>query len=162
MKRIQYILLTLGIIAGFGLAILPSTASAVSACDINPDSVVCKGEKDDDVIKYVKIIVNTLLYVLGTVSVVVIIIAGIGYTTSTGDPAAITKAKSTLTYAVIGLVVAILAYAIVNFVIGIFNTTPAINTDGVGGIPQAGQDVNTTTPAINTDGVGGIPQAGQD
>jgi len=132
MKRIKYILLTLGIIAGFGLAILPLTVSAISTCDVDPNSVICKSEEKDDVIKYVGIIVNTLLYALGAVSVVVIIIAGIGYTTSTGDPAAITKAKSTLMYAVVGLVVALLSYAIVNFVLGIFNPKTTVTESSTG------------------------------
>jgi hypothetical protein len=46
-----------------------------------------------------------------------IIVGGIRYTTSNGDSGRIKAAKDTITYAVVGLVVAILAYAIVNFVI---------------------------------------------
>jgi hypothetical protein len=125
MNRIKYLLLSLGIIAGFGLAILPVTASAVSvnmfdACKTNTGNPICADAQSGVKINtFVGTIVNTLLYVLGAVAVFVIILSGISYVTSTGDPAAITKAKSTLTYAVIGLVVSLLAYAIVNYVIGI-------------------------------------------
>jgi TRAP-type C4-dicarboxylate transport system permease small subunit len=65
----------------------------------------------------IKNIVNILLYALGAVAVVMIVIGGIKYTTSNGDSSAISSAKNTILYAVIGLVVALLAYAIVNFVI---------------------------------------------
>ena len=46
-----------------------------------------------------------------------VIIGGIQYTTSGGDSAAVTKAKNTILYGIVGLVIALLAYAIVNFVI---------------------------------------------
>jgi ABC-type Fe3+ transport system permease subunit len=71
----------------------------------------------------IKTIVNVLLFVLGAIAVVMIIIGGIRYTTSNGESAQITSAKNTILYAVVGLVVAILAYAIVNFVIGAFKSS---------------------------------------
>lgn len=63
------------------------------------------------------IITNTLLFIIGAVSVLMIIYGGIRYTISGGDAAAVTAAKNTILYAVVGLVVAIMAYAIVNFVL---------------------------------------------
>ena len=126
MKRLKYLLLIFGLVVCGGLvAFVPSTsvsADALSdACDGAPNSALClEMKKTGQFEANVKIIVNTLLYVLGAVSVIVIIVAGILYTTSGGDPALITKAKNTLLYAVIGLVVAISAYAIVNFVIDQF------------------------------------------
>jgi hypothetical protein len=62
--------------------------------------------------------INAIFYVAGAVAVLIIIIGGIGYIASTGDPGRITKAKNTILYAVIGLVVVILARAIVAFVVG--------------------------------------------
>jgi len=126
MKRLKYLLLTSGLIVCCGLvALVPSTsvsADALSdACDGAPNSALCiEMKKKGQFEANIKIIVNTLLYVLGAVSVLVIIVAGIMYTTSVGDPALITKAKNILLYAVVGLVVAISAYAIVNFVISRF------------------------------------------
>lgn len=61
--------------------------------------------------------VNVLLWVVGIISVVMLIWGGIRYATSAGDSGKVTAAKNTILYAVIGLVVAIFAYAIVNFVI---------------------------------------------
>jgi len=63
------------------------------------------------------IIVNTLLFIIGAVAVVMLIYGGFRYVTSGGDSSAVTSAKNTILYAVIGIIVAILAYAVVNFVI---------------------------------------------
>lgn len=70
-----------------------------------------------------KNIVNIALYIIGAVSVLMLIYGGIRYTVSGGDTAAVTAAKNTILYAIIGIVVALLAYAIVNFVIGRFATS---------------------------------------
>lgn len=65
-------------------------------------------------------ITNVLLFIIGAVSVIMLIIGGIRYTVSGGDSAAVTSAKNTILYAIVGIVVALLAYAIVNFVVGSF------------------------------------------
>lgn len=65
-----------------------------------------------------KTIVNVLLFIIGAISVIMLILGGIRYTISQGDSSAVTSAKNTILYAVIGIVVAILAYAVVNFVVG--------------------------------------------
>lgn len=62
-------------------------------------------------------IINVIIGVLGLVAVIVIIIGGINYMTSSGDSAKVKKAKDTILYGVIGLVICVLAFAIVNFVI---------------------------------------------
>lgn len=64
------------------------------------------------------IIVNVALFIIGTICVLMLIFGGIKYTTSAGDEKAVTSAKNTIMYAVIGIVIAILAFALVNFVIG--------------------------------------------
>jgi hypothetical protein len=80
------------------------------------------GAKDDSngFNKLMQNIISTLLVVLGMIAVVMIVIGGIRYTTSNGDPSQVKSAKDTILYAVVGLVVAIMAYAIVNFVISQF------------------------------------------
>ena len=62
-------------------------------------------------------IINVVLGVLGLLAVAIIIYGGFMYTTSAGDASKIKKAKDTIMYGVIGLVIALLAYAIVNFVL---------------------------------------------
>lgn len=63
-------------------------------------------------------ILNGVIAALGLVAVIVIIIGGVNYMTSSGDAGKVKKAKDTILYGVIGLVVCVLAFAIVNFVIG--------------------------------------------
>lgn len=63
-------------------------------------------------------VTNILLFLIGAVSVIMLIIGGIRYVVSGGDQAAVTSAKNTILYAIVGIVIAFLAYAAVNFVIG--------------------------------------------
>ena len=123
MNKIKYMILTLGIVAGFGLVALPSTAGAINVfqtCEDGSTSAVCSSSKTDNMEGFIKTVVNTLLYIIAAVSVITIIIAGIRYTTSHGDAKGVQVAKDTLLYSVVGLVVSISAYAIVNFVLGSF------------------------------------------
>ncbi len=67
-------------------------------------------------------IINGVIGVLGLFAVVIVIIGGIQYMTSAGDPGKVKKAKDTILYGIIGLIICILAFAIVNFVIAnLFN-----------------------------------------
>ena len=65
-------------------------------------------------------ITNVLLFLIGAIAVIMLIIGGIRYTTSNGDQSNVKAAKDTILYAIVGIVVAILAYAVVNWVIGSF------------------------------------------
>ena len=76
--------------------------------------------------------VNMLLFVVGFLSVIMLIWGGLRYIISGGNASAVTAAKNTILYAIVGLVVALFAYAIVNFVIGsvtggVFNGTGGTN-----------------------------------
>lgn len=62
-------------------------------------------------------IINAVIAALGIVAVVIIIIGGVGYMTSSGDAGKVKKAKDTILYGIIGLVICVLAFAIVNWVI---------------------------------------------
>lgn len=63
-------------------------------------------------------ITNAALFLIGAISVLMLIYGGVRYTLSAGDSKAVTDAKNTILYAIIGIIVALLAYAIVNFVLG--------------------------------------------
>lgn len=62
-------------------------------------------------------IVRILSYLIGAVAVIMIIVAGFRYVTSAGSPEGVGAAKNTLIYAVIGLIVAVLAQMIVRVVL---------------------------------------------
>lgn len=67
-------------------------------------------------------ITNVLLFLIGAISVIMLIVGGIRYVVSGGDSTAVQNAKNTILYAIVGVVVAILAFAVVNFVIGSFTS----------------------------------------
>lgn len=124
MKRIKQVLISLAFVVGLSTAIVPASPVAAinvfEGCKGNNSSEVCSGRSQEQANDIVKPVVNTLLYILGAIAVIMIIIGGFRYTLSGGDNTGVAAAKNTILYSVIGLVVAILAWAIVNFVIGIF------------------------------------------
>jgi hypothetical protein len=63
---------------------------------------------------------NIVYMVAGIIAVIAIIFAGFSYVNSMGDPSAVAKAKNIIMYAVIGLVVIIMAFTVTWFVIGRF------------------------------------------
>ena len=62
-------------------------------------------------------VTNVLLFLVGSIAVIMMVIGGFKYVVSNGDSNALQSAKNTILYSVIGLVVAIIAYAVVRFVI---------------------------------------------
>ena len=120
MKKIQLFIGAFLVLAFGAFALAPvSTAGAAAldvACEGNSDSAVCDN-KDASSDGLVNDIVNVLLFIVGAISVLMIIIGGLLYVTSQGDSGNVTKAKNTILYAVVGLIVSLLAYAIVNWVL---------------------------------------------
>lgn len=72
---------------------------------------------NNDLMGTLTIIINVVVGVVGFIAVVMIVMGGISFATSQGDTARVAKARNTILYGVIGLVVALLAFAIVNFVL---------------------------------------------
>jgi hypothetical protein len=65
-------------------------------------------------------VTNVMLFIVGAISVIMIVIGGLRYVVSGGDTSNVTAAKNTVLYAIVGLVIAMLAYALINFVITSF------------------------------------------
>lgn len=120
MKRWKQIVMSLAVVAGMGVAVLPAQNAAAinvfSQCTSNSTSAVCKAQ-GDSLGPMIRTVINILLYMLGAIAVVMIVIGGMRYTTSNGEAASIKSAKDTILYSVIGLVIAILSYSIVNFIV---------------------------------------------
>lgn len=104
-------------------------AAPVMASDLSIDEGIQGGINDaggadntgpSDLGSVVTTVINVILWAVGLLSVAFIIYGGVKYAMSAGDSAKVKSAKDTLMYAIIGLIVAILAYAIVNFVIDAF------------------------------------------
>lgn len=75
----------------------------------------------DDISGPIVSLVNTVIGISGIVAVAYLIKGGVGYMTSTGDAVKLKKAKDTILYACIGLIICALAFAIVNWAIGTIN-----------------------------------------
>lgn len=110
-------LLALGAIA---LPVLVPVEAAAQADELLQGAGATGQEGGSTIEEGITGVVNVLLFLLGVVAVIAIIVGGIMYAVSSGDAGRAKAAKDTIMYAVIGLIVAILAYAIVNFVISSF------------------------------------------
>jgi len=64
-----------------------------------------------------KVIVDVLSAIAGVVAIIMIVISGLKFITANGDSSNIASARSSLIYALVGLVVVALAQAIVHFVL---------------------------------------------
>ena len=62
-------------------------------------------------------IINIMLYAIGVLSVIMLIFGGLRYVISGGQKEAVTAAKNTILYAVVGLLIAVFAYAFIHFIL---------------------------------------------
>jgi hypothetical protein len=61
--------------------------------------------------------INILAWIIGVVAVIMVIFGGFRFVTSTGDSNSVASARSTIVYALIGLMVAVFAQIILHFVL---------------------------------------------
>jgi len=134
MKKIKALMTAIGIMA---LMLLPTAALAhvAMATSVDINNALCNGSNvssgsDNNVASsctpstgsnnlgnLVRELINILSWVVGVVSVIMIIIGGFRYITSGGESGGVTAAKNTIMYAIIGLVIVALAQVIVHFVL---------------------------------------------
>ncbi len=123
MKTIKKLLIVALFAVGVTLPVLGLSTNVAAenaletACQSDPGSAICQDNEGQDVGDVINTVVNILLFIIGAVSVIMLIVGGIRYVTSGGDGSAVTAAKNTILYSIIGLVVALLAFAIVNWVL---------------------------------------------
>lgn len=98
------------------------------------------GDAESNVLGAVATGIDIFSIIVGVISVIMIIIGGLKYITSAGDSSNITSAKNTILYAVIGLVIVVLAQAIVLYVL-----------DEVGG--SSDDDDDDSSYMINVDDI---------
>ncbi len=107
----------------FGVSIIYQTGNTEIAGAVNSEitsgmnatSAGTSTPTDANVV--IKNVTNIMFFIIGAVSVIMLIYGGIRYTTSGGNTNSVTAAKNTVIYSIVGLVISILAYAIVNFVV---------------------------------------------
>lgn len=137
MNKIKLYITSLILVMASLLAPLALTSVAVAAYD-QPGAAACGGASGTTagtgstadcqtsggtkLPNIVKTIINWFSWIVGAISVIMIIYGGFRYITSGGDQNGVTAAKNTLLYAVVGLIVVALAQIIVNFVLNAANT----------------------------------------
>jgi hypothetical protein len=125
MRRLRLLLATLHILA---LLVVPATAHAVDVlenpCTTASGSTLCAGNQDQRSNNQIfgpngllTKAARFMAMLVGIASVVMILIGGFKYVTSSGDPGNIKSAKDTILFAVVGILVAVSAQSIVVFVL---------------------------------------------
>lgn len=122
MKRFFASIVSIMLTIGVGTVVLSTPALALGEGgvtrginDARGDGVPTNLTNGDS--SLVKKIINIMLYFIGILAVVMLIFGGFRYVVSSGNKDAVTSAKNTILYAVIGLLVALFAYAIIQFVL---------------------------------------------
>ena len=112
--------------------IVPMFLQEPAFAQFNPKDSLCQGSQSNSgatagtctangnsaVNNLLKTGISILMYAVGFGAVVMIIIAAFQYVTSGGDSAAVGKAKNSIMYAIIGIIISLSAFAIVTFVYG--------------------------------------------
>lgn len=135
MQKLKSIFLTLGaltVAALPALVLVPASASAATTPSIYDN--LCQGTNldvtqtttggcnnstatNDNFQALLTKVINIFTVVVGVIAVVMIIVGGLRYITSGGDTGRVGAAKTTIIYALVGLVVVALAQLIVHFVL---------------------------------------------
>ena len=106
-----------------------SPALAYAADDSTPVGAICGGvglttadgtcgDNGAQFSKVLTAIINLLIVIVGIVSVIMLVIAGFNFITSGGDSGKVATARSSVIYALIGLVIVALSELIVHFALG--------------------------------------------
>jgi hypothetical protein len=118
MKKLIVLLISILTLSVSGAGLV-ATAQPVFA---SSQSQVCSGiggcnDNPAKISTTVQNIVNIFSAIIGVVTVIVVIIAGFQYVTSAGDSSKVGRAKTTLIYAIVGLLVVLLSQSLVKFVL---------------------------------------------
>ncbi len=99
-----------------GQTLLPDIYNGIrdtGTCEVKVDSL-------GDIMVVASNAVGLLMLIAGFVAIGFIIVGGFTYITSSGDPSGIKKAKDTITHAIVGLIIAMVAFGVVRFITGSF------------------------------------------
>jgi hypothetical protein len=107
-----------GLVFGFATPVAAQAGDAKQAvCDgINVGGGNCN-DSGAGLSKVIVLIIRIISVVAGVAAVIMIILGGLKYITSGGDASKVSSAKSSIVYAIIGLVVVAMAQVIVRFVL---------------------------------------------
>lgn len=109
-------------LASLGVAAVPAVAYAApdttSVCEgvSLTGSGGCTGDASQFE-KVIKLVIQIISVIAGIAAVIMIVVGGLRYITSGGDSSKVASAKSSIIYAIVGLIIVALAQVIVRFVL---------------------------------------------
>lgn len=106
--------------AASGALLIPSVVAAQFELPANTFGIA----DDADLVDSIAAILNWLLLFVGIVAIVMFVVGGILYLTAAGNEEQAEKAKNTITYAIIGLIVVLISYVLVRTIAGFFGAGP--------------------------------------
>lgn len=114
--------------AMIGLTLLlssPVSAQCTDTTSIEGGVNCLEGEIENTtpLMDVIQSIINTMLFIIGIISVIMLIVGGIRYVISGGNQSQVEGARNTILYAIVGLVIAFVAWGAVNFVINALNNS---------------------------------------
>jgi hypothetical protein len=131
-QKLKNLTIALTMVLVGGLTLAPAVASADfknDACQgVNTlngsNSSNCSTTANKSIDNLIKTVIQVLSVIVGFIAVVMIIVGGLKMITANGDSGAIATARSTIIYALIGLIIVAVAQVLVHFVI--FKTAKAL------------------------------------
>lgn len=131
MGKMKRIIVVLGLIGVIGLAPAMTAVATDNGSGSYDPCEVAMGEKpafcndgphtEPELYRTIGGILNTVYFWVGVIAIIVIIIGGITMMTSQGSPDKVKKARNAIIYALVGLVIALLAFAITTFILSALN-----------------------------------------
>lgn len=123
-QKIKYIVaslvLSLGVVAAVALPVDAQGAAGAAKEDVCAGITAGGGdcaEGGAGLTNVIKLVIQVLSIIVGVASVIMIVVGGLKYVTSGGDSSKVASAKSTIIYAIVGLIITALAQFIVRFVL---------------------------------------------
>lgn len=130
--KIRYLFLLLALLTAFYAPVFVASGQAAAVdifanCNANnpnykPD--VCQEvdnqkshNNQNPIIKIIKAAIEVLSFIIGIAAIITIVVSGIRMIVSGGDPNAVASARTGLIYALVGIVVVVLAQTLVVFVL---------------------------------------------
>jgi hypothetical protein len=98
----------------FALVLMPTLAQA--QWNRGEDNAKASALPQGSIINIIQTAMNWLLAILGFIGIIAFVIAGILYLTAAGDEKKITTAKSAMTAAITGIIVALIGFVIIQAV----------------------------------------------
>lgn len=126
-SKVKLFIVSLLALLTFAAPVASVSAFPLTYMAANAKAEICKGigaaqggggcnTTGPSIEKIIRTVVNILSLVGGIAAVIMIIVSGLKYVTSSGDASNVSSAKNTMVYAIVGLIIIALAQVIVRFV----------------------------------------------